>query len=193
MLPGVSRSAARRLLWAGRDATTQPAGNTTPRAYRPRRQPMDQAASSGDPRWCPGPSVGAVSSAGAQGDTRMTRQEVLGPYAPDTVLTKVQVYSRDLVYIRAIIRPLDERGVDHTLILRWAAGEWGQFMVPHVSTSFCVIDEPERKVLTLCANGTVHAFSQNGSEVEAIRADGHHLSSQRTPSEIRRIGGQVYV
>src|SRR5262249_4982557 len=165
----------------------------TPRAYRPRRQPMDQAASSGDPRWCPGPSVGAVSSAGAQGDTRMTRQEGLGPYAPDTVLTKVQVYSRDLVYIRAIIRPLDERGVDHTLILRWAAGEWGQFMVPHVSTSFCVIDEPERKVLTLCANGTVQAFWQHGSEVEAIRADGHHLSSQRTPSEIRRIGGQVYV
>lgn len=123
----------------------------------------------------------------------MTREEVLGPYAPDTVLTKVHVYSRDLVYIRAIIRPLDERGVDHTLFLRWAAGEWGQFMVPHVSTSFCVIDEPERKVLTLCADGTVHTFAQDGSGVEAIRSAGHHFSPQRVPSEIRQIGGDVYV
>jgi hypothetical protein len=122
----------------------------------------------------------------------MTLSEILGPYITDFAFTGVYIYSNDFVYVKAIIKSLDNREVNHTLMLRWHAGEWGQYMIPTIIPSHCVIKEPERKVLALSPDGAVHVATPQGFSWEYLDTREDGPSSLRAILEIKEISNSVY-
>lgn len=104
----------------------------------------------------------------------------------------VWVLDRGLVYVRALLRALDAEEVDHTAMLRWMQGTWGQYMIHAPSVSHCVIREAERTVLTLGPDGTVHTATPAGFGWEKIDDSPEGPNSLRMMSDIRPIGESVY-
>lgn len=123
----------------------------------------------------------------------MTLEQVLGPYLTDARFLGVAVLDRNTAYLRAHIRSLDEDGVNHTLMLRWQQGEWGQYMIPTVTTSHAVFGSArDRTVLALCPDGRVHVANSDGFSWEEIDPGDGGPNGLRAMVEIRNIDGEAY-
>ncbi|NJO18424.1 MAG: hypothetical protein HC877_22625 [Thioploca sp.] len=122
----------------------------------------------------------------------MTLSEVLDTYITDFAFTGVYIYSDDFVYVKAIIKSLDNQEVNHTIMLRWYAGEWGQYMIPTIVPSHCVISEPKRKVLALSPDGAIHVATSQGFSWEYLDTQEDGPNSLRAVLEIKEISNSVY-
>jgi hypothetical protein len=123
----------------------------------------------------------------------MNLEQILGPYLSDARFLGVAVLDKNTAYLRAQIRSLDEGGVNHTLMLRWERGEWGQYMIPTVTTSHAVFGSAaDRTVLALCPDGRVHVANTDGFSWEDIDPTDGGPNALRAMVEIRNIDGEAY-
>ena len=106
--------------------------------------------------------------------------------------TGAYVFARDLAYVKGVVDTLNRDRVDHTAILRWSNGTWGQYMIPGCVASHCVIPESDRTVLCLVIDGSVHRATPNGFSWEHIDESEAGPNLLRHMTDIRPIGQSVY-
>lgn len=116
---------------------------------------------------------------------------VLDKHVNDVHFTGVYVYQKELVYIRAQLKSLNAKGVDHTLMIRCKNGEWGQYMVEAPSISHCLINDPELKILLLIPDGHVHVGAASGFVWEQI-LDDSGPNSLKMMTDMQVIDNDVY-
>ncbi len=121
-----------------------------------------------------------------------TLEQVLGQSRGNVHFTGVNVLNRNLVYLRALLKSLDEKQVDHSLVFRFMDGDWGQFMLDIPSTSHWVTDENGRSVYTLSPHGEVHIADPMGFRKEYIDTTDGGPSELRAMTCIKQIAGQMY-
>ena len=117
---------------------------------------------------------------------------LLGKNIDDIQFTGISVHKSGVAYIKCIVRSLDSSEVNHTVMLRWMNETWKHYIIPTVITSHCVIDETERKVLALAADGVVHVASSKGFEWEYIDKSEEGPNSLRLMVDIKQIASSVY-
>jgi hypothetical protein len=117
---------------------------------------------------------------------------IVSTAAPNHRFTGVQVHSDDCVFVRGVLRDLDEKQVPHTFVMRWINGKWSRYLIHNRVTSQCTIAEPRRKTLSLTFDGSVHIDKDDGVEVEQIDPSEAGPNALRWMWEIRPIGRSVY-
>jgi hypothetical protein len=121
----------------------------------------------------------------------MDLKSVLDKHINDVRFTGVYVYQRDLVYIRAQLNSLNEKSIDHTLMIRYKDGEWGQYMIEAPSIAHCLIADPDLKIMVLISDGHVHVGSVNGFDWELIQTD-RGPNSLKVMTDMQVINNAVY-
>jgi hypothetical protein len=121
----------------------------------------------------------------------MDLKSVLDKHIKDVRFTGVYVYQRDLVYIRAQLNSLNEQGIDHTLMIRYKAGEWGQYMIEAPSIAHCLTADPDLKIMVLIPDGHVHIGSANGFDWELIQGD-RDPNSLKAMTDMQVINNVLY-
>jgi hypothetical protein len=101
-------------------------------------------------------------------------------------------FGQDMVYVRALIRKLDEEGNNHTAMLRWKSGTWGQYMIPTATVAHCVTNESDRTILALAPDGMVHKATPLGFGWEQVDTTENRPNSLRMMADIKPIGNAVY-
>ncbi len=90
------------------------------------------------------------------------------------------------------MRELDEAQVPHSFVVRWSNGKWDSYIINKGVTAHCVIDDGNWKVLSLCADGTVHIASSEGTGYEQIDQSAEGPNIRRWMFDIRQIGQGIY-
>ena len=113
---------------------------------------------------------------------------------PDDIsFTRGFVFERSRIYVTAVVDDLNEHGVVHSLMLRWADGKWGHWLIEAGIVSHCVCSIPNgRLVFALSEDGEIQVADGTNVRWES-------LASLRTRPglgnliSIRLIGNSVYV
>ncbi|CAA9889669.1 conserved hypothetical protein [Candidatus Methylobacter favarea] len=122
----------------------------------------------------------------------MELKQVLGEHTDDIRFTGVFVYDRNLAFIRAQLNSLNSKGIDHTVMIRYKDGDWGQYIVEAPSTSHCLMKDPDLKVFLLVPDGNIHVASKQGFSWEKIDTKSGGANSLKALTEIRIISGKLY-
>jgi hypothetical protein len=114
--------------------------------------------------------------------------------APKTnhLFTGVHAFDENCVFVRGVLRDLDERRVPHTFVMRSIDERWSRYFIHDNVTAQCTIHEPARQTLSLCFDGVVHIDSDEGSRTEHVDPSGAGPNRRRWMWDIRLIGGSVY-
>lgn len=123
----------------------------------------------------------------------MDLKQLLDKHVGDVRFTGIYVYSKNLVYVRAQLNSLNDKEIDHTLMLRYKDGEWGQYMIEAPSVGHCIIDDPDQKSMILVPDGHVHVGSSEGFSWEIIDEKPGGPNSLKTLTSMRYIDGSLYV
>ena len=120
----------------------------------------------------------------------MKLEHVLGEHFGGTRLVGVSILDKQTVYVRAILLHLDAQNVDHTVMLRWQSGAWGQYFIDAATSSHLALGtDKNQRVLSLCPDGRVHIASASGFAWEMIDATQGGPNALRSMLDIRGIGG----
>lgn len=93
----------------------------------------------------------------------------------------------DLVFISSQLPELNDRGIDHTKVLRWKAGVWAHYMIDWPTISLAVQSHANLTVLALDPFGRVHVATGGTRTAESIDP-----SKDGPMREIRSIAGCIY-
>ncbi len=123
----------------------------------------------------------------------MTLQDVLGSHYYDTLFTGVSVASDQSVYVSAVLQKLDQQNVEHTVMLRYLNGEWGQYMIPFSITSHTILGENgKRQIMAMAPNGNVHIAGPEGFSEEQIDTEKNGPNDLRAMTEISVLNGHLH-
>ena len=96
------------------------------------------------------------------------------------IFTKGFVYQRNLFFVQAVLKSLEEQNQDHAFMFRWKDGNWSQWNVKHRIVDFTVFENNSDSAIVLLSNdGQLQTGSKKGFSWERID------ESEDSPNHLR--------
>jgi hypothetical protein len=103
------------------------------------------------------------------------------------------VYDKDRLYMGAVDVDLEEEDVYHGYVLRWQAGQWGNWSISHRIYALGVYDTPKgRTSMVMAPDGQVQIGDADGFRWEDVDPHGDGPSERRPLTCLRQIGQHVF-
>lgn len=108
------------------------------------------------------------------------------------ILTGLCVAQNQNVYVRGVVRALEEAEYWHTFVFRWANGVREHYTIHKSVTSQCILEDRERTVFSLCNDGAVHVSKPSASVFEHVDPTEEGPNELRWMIDIKSIGKSIF-